>query len=87
MALEFLNDARSYDASRQCVSFWGHDFAFEVTFRLDHTALSSFTGQEPLSEPTALKAFDANLARIRKAARKLYRAGSKRYLEISVKDM
>ncbi len=87
MALEFLNDTRSYDDSRQCVSFWGYDSAFEVMFRLDHTALSSFAGQQQLSEPTALKAFDANLDQIRKAAHKLYRGNSKRYLEITLKDM
>ena len=87
MALDFLNDARSYDTSRQCVSFWGHDAAFEVTFRLDHTALSRFAGQESLSEQIALKAFDANVVHIRNAARKLYKGPQQRYLEMSIKDM
>jgi len=87
MALDFLNDARSYDPSRQCVSFWGHDSAFEVTFRLDHAALSRFAGQESLSEPIALQAFDANLVRIRNAARKLYKGPQKRYWELSVNDI
>jgi hypothetical protein len=87
MSLEFLNDNRSYDETRQSVSFWGHDSAFEVTFRLDHTALSRLAGQQQLTEPAALKAFDANLDHIRKIARQLYRGGSKRYLELTVKDI
>ena len=87
MALDVLNDARSYDASRQCVSFWGYDAAFEVTFRLDQSALSLFAGEATLSETIALKAFDANVVQIRKAARKHYKGLQHRYLEMSSKDM
>jgi hypothetical protein len=87
MALDFLNDARSYDANRECVSFWGHDSAFEVTFKLDQTALRRFTGQEKLTEPVALRAFDANIQSIRDVARKLYSRTTKRYCEISADDL
>jgi hypothetical protein len=87
MALEFLNDTRSFDAARQCVSFWGYDSAFEVMFRLDHTALGSLIGKQQLTEPTALKAFDANRDQIQKAARNMYRGKAKRYLEITASDI
>ncbi|MDR3495901.1 MAG: DUF1488 domain-containing protein [Ancalomicrobiaceae bacterium] len=87
MALNFLNDMRSYDASRQYVTFWGHDSAFEVTFRLDTTALKRFSGLDTLSEAIALKAFDENRDRIRFAAQKMYQGKPERYVELSAQDM
>ncbi|MDR3376372.1 MAG: DUF1488 domain-containing protein [Ancalomicrobiaceae bacterium] len=87
MALDFLNDSRSYDPSHQYVTFWGHDSAFEITFRLDHAALSRFAGNDTLSEAAALNAFDTNIAYIRSIARKLYQGNPKRYWELSAKDI
>ncbi len=87
MSLEFLNEARSYDAARQCISFWGHDSTFEVTFRVDFTALKRFAGIDTLTEAIALKGFDKNLEHVRAVARKLYQRTPKRYLELSLADM
>jgi hypothetical protein len=87
MALDFLNDARSYDSGHKCVSFWGHDSAFEVTFKLDQMALRRFAGQETLTEAIALKAFDSNIKSIRDVARKIYSKNAKRYCEISADDI
>lgn len=39
MTIDFLNNCRSYDPHRRCVSFWGHDAALEITFRLDPAVL------------------------------------------------
>jgi hypothetical protein len=87
MALSFLNDMRSYDSSHQYVTFWGHDSAFEVTFRLDHSALKRFAGLDILSEAAALKAFDENVVSIRFAAQKMYQGKRERYFELSERDM
>jgi len=87
MSLEFLNDVRSYDAARQSISFWGHDLAFEVTFRVDFTVLKGFAGLDTLTEPVALRSFDKNIDRVREAAKKLYKRTPKRYLELSAADI
>ncbi len=85
MTIDFLNNSRSYDPHRRCISFWGHDAAFEITFRLDQAVLGPFVqgGLGQLDEVSALKAFDENITRIRAFASKLYTSGKKNYFEIS----
>jgi hypothetical protein len=39
MALNFLNQSRSYDATLRAVRFWGHDGAMEVSFYVNEDAL------------------------------------------------
>ncbi len=39
MAIDFLNNSRSYDPHRRCISFWGHDVAFAIAFHLDQAVL------------------------------------------------
>ena len=87
MSLEFLNDARNYDAARQSISFWGHDKTVEVTFRVDFTALKRFAGIDTLTEAIALKGFDKNIEHVRDVAKKAYQRSPKRYLELSLADM
>jgi hypothetical protein len=88
MAIDFLNDSRSYDPHRRSISFWGHDAAFEITFRLDQAVLEPFVhghqdGHEQLDEASALMAFDENINRIRAFARNLYTRDKRNYFEIS----
>jgi hypothetical protein len=87
MALSFLNDSRSFDAQRKAVNFWGHDVMFEVSFRLDESALHRLTNLPECDEATALAVFDTNRAHIRNAALRMYRKTSKRYCELSAADL
>jgi hypothetical protein len=72
MTLCFLNDCRSFDPERNSVSFWGHDGAFEVTFRLVESALLRISGHDRPGEAAALAAFDTNRDCIRNAAQRIY---------------
>jgi hypothetical protein len=87
MALDFLNNCRSFDAERKTLSFWGHDVMSEVAFRLDESALHRLTGMQQFSEDVALAVFDANRADIRNAARRAYEKASMRYCELSADDL
>ncbi len=87
MALDFLNNCRSFDSQRKAVNFWGHDVMFEVAFRLDELALHRITGLQEVGEAAALAAFDTNRTQIRDAAHRLYRKTSKRYCELSASDL
>ncbi len=87
MALDFLNNCRSFDAERKTLSFWGHDVMFEVAFRLDESALHRLTGLQEFSEEVALAVFDTNQTHIRNAARRVYNKASKRYCELSADDL
>lgn len=87
MALNFPNDSRSFDTARNSVRFWGYDASFEVTFRLDASALRHLTGVERLGETAALAAFDTHLAHIRNVALRIYQRSPKRYCELSGSDL
>lgn len=73
MALNFPNVSRSYDASRKCVRFWGHDGTFEIAFLLDLEALSKLHELPRSGEAAILSAFDRCRSRIISVAAALYR--------------
>lgn len=73
MALNFPNISRSYDESRKCVRFWGHDGAFEIAFFVDLEALTKLQGLSRSDEAAILIAFDRCRARIISVADALYR--------------
>lgn len=85
MAIEFLTDLRSYDPHRHRISFWGHDGATEIAFRLDRAVLEPLLGGRPgpMDELSALMAYDQNIKRIRAFARKLYDGDRKTHFDIS----
>ncbi|MGB0086640.1 MAG: DUF1488 family protein [Rhodomicrobiaceae bacterium] len=87
MALDFLNNCRSFDSKRKTVSFWGHDVMFEVAFRLDESALHRLAGLQEFDEAAALAVFDTNRTHIRNAARRLYQKASNRYCELTASDL
>jgi hypothetical protein len=87
MAIDFLNNCRSFDAEQKTLSFWGHDVMFEVAFRLNKSALHHLTGLQEFSEDVVLTVFDANRAHIRNAARRVYKKTSQRYCELSADDL
>ena len=73
MAINFPNVSRSYDESHQCVQFWGHDGAFEVSFFMDLEALAKLQNLPRLDEAAILSAFDRCRARVISVAAKVYR--------------
>lgn len=72
MALNFPNISRSYDESRKCVRFWGHDGTFEIAFFVDLEALSKLQVMPQFDEAAILNAFDRCRARIIGVAATLY---------------
>lgn len=72
MHLQFPNRSRSYSPSHHRIQFWGYDSALEVSFFLEADALARIDPAGGLDETTALKAFDANRARIERAADRIY---------------
>lgn len=85
MAIEFLTDLRSYDPHRHSISFWGHDGATEIAFRLDRTVLEPLLNGRPgpMDELSAMMIYDRNILRIRAFARKLYEGEGKTRFDIS----
>ena len=85
MAISFLNNTRSYDPRRHCISFWGYDATVEVTFRLDQAVLGLSDAAAPGADDEAsiLRLFDQKIDRIRALARKLYANDRKNYFEIT----
>ncbi|WEK52266.1 MAG: DUF1488 domain-containing protein [Candidatus Kaistia colombiensis] len=72
MRLQFPNQSRSYSQSHHRIQFWGHDSAMEVSFYLEPDALAQIDPGGGLDEAAALQAFDANRARIERAAERVY---------------
>ncbi len=70
--LNFPNESRSYDASRRCVRFWGHDGAMEVSFFVEEAALHQIEPGARHNQAALLQSFDDNRERILKVARKVY---------------
>jgi hypothetical protein len=87
MAIDFLNNCRSFDAEHKTLSFWGHDVMFEIAFRLNKSALHRLSGLEEFGEDVALAVFDTNRTHILDAARRAYKRTSKRYCELSAADL
>lgn len=72
MNLQFPNRSRSYNETRHRIQFWGHDSAKEVSFYLEADALARIDPNGGMDEDAALRAFDANRARIEHAAARVY---------------
>ena len=70
--LNFPNASRSYNSGRQCIRFWGHDGALEISFFMDEAALVQIAMGTPSGETALLESFDLNRERILVAARKVY---------------
>jgi len=89
MTLHFPNASRNYDAGRHCVSFWGHDSTFEITFTLDEEALSKISPYAERDEASLLHVFDVNRARIEEAASVAYSRSQQRqsYHRLSASDL
>lgn len=72
MALNFPNQSRSYDRTRNYIRFWGYDSALEIPFFLDVSVLYRLQPKTPSDEAGFLDAFDAGRDRIHEVARQAY---------------
>jgi hypothetical protein len=75
MGLNFPNVSRCFLPSRHAVEFWGYDDALEIPFFVTEDALARICPYMRCNENGMLKAFDANIAIIRKAATRAYSRG------------
>jgi hypothetical protein len=87
MTLHFPNASRTYDASRHCVCFWGHDAASEVSFHLDEEALHRISRFADRDETSMLRVFDVNRARIEAAASAVYSRKRKSHYRLTASDV
>lgn len=77
--MSFPNESRSYDATRGCVRFWGHDRALEISFFVHASALCKLRPQAVDSsgagdgEAAFLQAFDEARERIQAVATEAYK--------------
>jgi len=85
--LVFPNDARSYDATRRAVRFWGHDSALECSFFVTEEALRSVAAGMRNDEAAMLNAFDLNRDCIRAAATRVYKRRTKGSYELGAADL
>ena len=82
MSLNFPNDSRSYDETRNAVRFWGYESAMEVSFFVTADALCRLEARDLADERAFLAAFDAHRVRIRSAADKIFSGPKKGSYEI-----
>jgi hypothetical protein len=84
--LKFPNASRSYDPTRHCVRFWGHDGALEIPFFVAEDALLQLTPRAARGEASLLAAFDQHRERIVRAALKAYGGRRKGSYELTASD-
>jgi hypothetical protein len=75
MTLNFPNPSRSFDEINKRVSFWGYDSVIEVSFSVEGAALLKLYPGTLETEAGFLKAFDAELNKIHRAAEIVYSNG------------
>jgi hypothetical protein len=72
MTLNFPNESRSYDSTRNLIRFWGYDSALEISFFVETNALNKLDPVARSVEAEYLEAFDAARDQIHETARKVY---------------
>ena len=66
--LVFLNQTRAYSETKNCVTFWGFDKTFEISFDLSGDELQRISPHEAKDESSILRAFDVNRTQIERMA-------------------
>ena len=84
--MSFPNASRSYDPTRHCVRFWGHDGALEISFFVTEDALLQLTPGAALGEASLLRSFDRNREQIIRVALKAYNGRKKGSYELTGTD-
>jgi len=78
MTLSFPNPSRSFDANKNCVSFWGYDNVIEIAFFVEAAALQKLYPETNDTEAGSLEAFDAVRKRIYEVAENVYLRGRRK---------
>ena len=86
MNLNFPNNSRSYDASRHCIRFWGHDGAREISFLVEEDALCRISPNTDRHEAGLLHAFDINRDHILRVAGKIYPKKGESFYNLTASD-
>jgi hypothetical protein len=86
MKLNFPNDSRSYDVSRDAVRFWGYVSAIECSFFVTGDALRRVDPRLGTDTASLLGAFDAHRDLIYKTAAKVFARGRKGSYELVPAD-
>lgn len=86
MAVNFPNQSRSYDTTRNAVRFWGYDSAMEASFYVTADALRRIQPGMPNDEDALLRAFDSNRQLICETAARIYKRGSKGSYDLVAND-
>ncbi len=76
-ALNFPNESRSFDETRNRVCFWGYDSAIEISFYVAADALQEIIPEMEGTAEGILQSFDAARERIHAVAGEVYAAGQK----------
>jgi uncharacterized protein DUF1488 len=87
VTLNFINQSRSYDATRHAVRFWGYDGAREVSFFVTDDALRHLEPGASADETGLLAVFEAHRDRVLGAAARVYARGRKGSYEIGANDV
>ena len=87
MTLNFTNQSRSYDATRNAVRFWGYDGALEVSFFVTEDALRRLQPGASADETSLLAVFKAHHESVLRAAVRVYARGQKGSYEIGANDV
>jgi hypothetical protein len=86
MSLSFPNAARSYDATRRRIRFWGHDSAIEIPFFIEEDALFRMNPKMKNDEAARLETFDAMRARIEATAANIHARGPRSFYVLAASD-
>ena len=78
MRLNFPNQTRSFDDSKNRVCFWGYDKTIEVTFFVEADALKQLCPKLSEAEAGYLQAFDSKREKIEKVASNIYENNKQR---------
>jgi hypothetical protein len=80
--LNFPNQSRAFDSTRNAVRFWGHDNAMEWSFFVTEDALRHLRPTTGRDEASLLRAFDTNRPAIYAAAVKAFKQSRKGSYEL-----
>lgn len=86
MTLSFPNPSRSFDLSRNAISFVGYDNLAVITFYLDAGALGPLN-EGADSKDKFLSAFDRQKELIHNAARRVYSRGKSSFYLLTATDI
>ena len=85
--LNFVNESRSYDATRRAVRFWGYDGPREVSFFVTDDALRHLQPGTSVDAAGLLAVFGAHRDRILRAAVRVFGRGGRNSYNIGLADI